>query len=168
MSIRHASLLLAALAIATPALAIDQHRLLPDVGLLSEQALDTVVGQIAGKCCMPGRRWGCDPANFNQTGCVPLTQRPHCVKMAWMTMQCTDSTCTAAGPEDICRLIGKTVKQNRCRPTGFITTAGCPVDQWQCRISPSFYTSPDAPSRDAIVCDFGQSTICEYDYSPCD
>jgi hypothetical protein len=162
-------LLLAAFAAATPGIASDKPLLFSGPDPMEIAQLDRVVGQISGKCCLPGRRWGCDPANFNQTNCVPLSEQyPSCFGTSIRTMKCTDATCVTAGPEDVCKLVGKSIAMNRCRPTGRITTVGCPADHWQCHVISYPYTMPTAPVRDGFVCEFGNSTICAYNWSRCD
>jgi hypothetical protein len=129
----------------------------------------TFVGQLQRRCCRPGRRYGCDPQNFQQTGCVHIDQQiPSCYASQMVRMRCTGATCEAAGIEDVCDVRLRTVGQNRCRPLGTRTTVGCPPDHWQCNIQLYRYTLADAPQVDVMVCELGTSTICGYSYSACD
>jgi hypothetical protein len=133
------------------------------------ELLQSYVGQVTRKCCLPGRRWGCDPQNFQQTGCVHIEKVfPKCQAGQLVTMGCTSAVCQEAGSEDVCDMGIRTVGMNRCRPLGTKTTVGCPPDHWQCNIRLYSYTLEDAPQTDAFVCNLGSSTICQYDYSVCD
>jgi hypothetical protein len=128
------------------------------------------IGQVQRKCCRPGRRWGCDPANFNQSGCVHINQIPfNCHSRPMATMVCSGASCESAGVEDVCDLRLRSVGLNRCLPLGTRTTVGCPPDHWQCHIQLFRYTLPDAPRRDVMVCELSTSTICgSTTYSACD
>ena len=131
--------------------------------------LRSFIGQVARKCCKPGRRWGCDPRNFNQTGCVHIEkQYPNCYAGSWSLMRCTSASCESAGSEDVCNVAIRTVGLNRCRPLGTKTTVGCPPDHWQCNVEMLKYYASDAPTSDVFVCDIATSTICSFNYSACD
>jgi hypothetical protein len=131
--------------------------------------LQSYVGQLTRKCCKPGRRWGCDPQNFQQTGCVHIEQQyPSCQPGNLVTMKCTSASCETAGSEDVCDVRLRRVSHNRCRPLGTKTTVGCPPDHWQCNIQLFPYTLSDAPRSDQYVCELATSTICGYSYSVCD
>jgi hypothetical protein len=133
------------------------------------QRLQSYVGQVARKCCKPGRRWGCAPENFQQTGCVHIEQQyPNCYASRLYTMKCTAASCESAGSEDVCNIVLRTVALNQCRPLGTKTTVGCPPDHWQCAIEKLDYTRDGAPQRDVYVCNLDSSTICQFDYSMCD
>jgi hypothetical protein len=131
--------------------------------------LSAYVGVVEGKCCTPGRRWGCDPQNFNQSGCVPIgAAHQPCTATPRVTMQCTNASCTAAGPEDRCEVNIQRVTQNQCQPTGRMDTQGCPRNQWQCHVNLQSYLLPTAPSKDVLVCDRDVSTICPYTFNVCE
>lgn len=128
-----------------------------------------LVGQVERQCCLPGRRWGCSPENFGQTGCIHIREGiPQCQAETKKTMKCTSAACQAGGPEDVCDLRVRMVGVNQCQPTGRITTVGCEPDHWQCQVEMTHYTSPNAPLRVALVCHLATSTICNFDYSACD
>jgi hypothetical protein len=134
-----------------------------------QEFLHSYVGQVARKCCLPGRRWGCDPQNFQQTGCVHIdTAFPECQAAPMVTVPCTSAVCQDAGSEDVCDMRIRTVGMNRCQPLGTKTTVGCPPDHWQCNIRLYRYTLNDAPKTDVFVCNQSSSTICAYQYSVCD
>lgn len=135
----------------------------------SESDLQIIVGSVQGKCCQPGRRWGCDPENFGQTGCTPiLGPVPRCVSREWMTMKCTSARCVRTNPEHECEVDIRSVSQNRCRPTGRRTTVGCPEEHWRCEVLKKDYTHHNSPTVDVLVCDFEISTPCAAKYSHCD
>jgi hypothetical protein len=129
--------------------------------------LQRPVGAVRKKCCLWGRRWGCAPANFGQTGCVPLYQYPNCWAAPDKTMPCTSAKCQTAGSEDVCDVSIRLVGLNVCKPTGFKTTVGCPANQWQCQVLMLRYDSPTAPKVQALVCDGEGVTICPFNYSKC-
>ncbi len=114
---------------------------------LDWHARQQLVGAIDGKCCKPGRRWGCDPKVFNQSGCtsiaVPLD---NCQARGWLAMQCSAATCATSNPEHTCSVDYRVVGRNVCHPTGDRTTIGCPADQWQCKIDMIDYTHKGAPT----------------------
>ena len=66
----------------------------------SIELLRRSVGQVPRKCCKWGRRWGCDPKNFGQTGCVALGQFPSCWGLPERVMPCTNAVCQDAGAEE--------------------------------------------------------------------
>lgn len=135
---------------------------------ISPQLLVKRVGRVANKCCLPGRRWGCDPANLSQSGCksirFPLVD---CQGTSAVTMKCTGAVCQTASSEDYCEHDFVTVGHNQCRPTGMSTTVGCPADEWQCLVIRTAYWTPGAPQSDVYICDDAQSTICTHNYSDC-
>jgi hypothetical protein len=132
------------------------------------QLLTSFVGQIPRKCCLWGRRWGCDPVNFNQTGCVQINlQLPNCWSAPPKTMKCTSASCQAGGTEDVCNVDYRQVGLNTCRPTGSRTTTGCPANYWQCYVAMRRYDHSTAPKIDALVCEDPGATICPYSYSKC-
>lgn len=128
-----------------------------------------LVGQSYKKCCKPGNRVGCDPKNLGQSGCVNINRvYPSCFAATLRTMPCTSAICVDSGPEDKCTVINRTIRHNRCRALGRLTTVGCPEDHWQCAIEMLAYTEPRAPASVVMVCLQDQSTICTYAYSVCD
>ena len=133
---------------------------------LGPAKLDQVVGQISGHCCRFGQRWGCDPINFRQSGCVPVDVIPLCQKRAKKVMSCTASYCRTTSAEDTCTLITRNVAHNVCRPEGRLTTVGCPVDEYQCKITIFRYTDPTAPISVRSVC-AKSSTLCPFKFSRC-
>ena len=135
---------------------------------MSEQILRSHVGVIEARCCRPGRRWGCDPVNFQQSGCTKILRPMNCRNGNWVTMQCTSADCRRSNAEHKCEVDIKIVRHNRCRPTGHATTVGCPEEQWQCEVEMQPYTNPSNPKSAAIVCDESISTLCGINYSPCD
>lgn len=135
---------------------------------MNEQTLETMVGAIDGKCCKAGRRWGCDPTNFQQSGCTRIGQQMTCRRQTWATMKCTSAECVRSNVEHQCEVDIRTVRHNMCRPTGDTTTVGCPEEHWQCEVEMKPYTNPDNPKSDVIVCDKKVSTLCGINYSPCD
>jgi hypothetical protein len=127
------------------------------------------VGGIRGKHCRPGRRWGCDPQNFGQSGCTPIDNPiVSCRARGWLEMACTPATCERSNPEHLCSVDYETVGRNVCHPTGERTTHGCPEDQWQCKVEMIDHTHENAPTADVLVCRYDVSTICDHDYSDCD
>ena len=57
---------------------------------LSPEQQRLVVGEVLNHCCLPGRRWGCDPKNFQQSGCSPIQgSKMKCVNLEWVTMKCS-------------------------------------------------------------------------------
>lgn len=135
---------------------------------MDEHTLNKRVGAIEGKCCLSGRRWGCDPENFQQSGCTRIGGPMHCERRRWETMKCTSAKCQKSNTEHKCEVDIKTVRHNRCRPTGHATTVGCPEQHWQCEVEMRLYTNPNNPPSDVIVCDEKISTLCGTDYQPCD
>ena len=136
---------------------------------LSPQECQQRVGVLEAKCCQPGRRWGCDPENFGQSGCTPIdAPLTNCYVRGWLTMACRSAACRASQPEHLCSVDFRRVGRNVCHPTGERTTLGCPADQWQCKIEMIDYTHKDAPMVDVLVCRYNISTICDHDYSDCD
>lgn len=133
---------------------------------LEESTLQQVVGQIRGSCCLMGRRWGCDPHNFQQQSCVPLDVYPICKRLPPKVMACTGSRCRKTGNEDQCNLMTRIVSHNICHPEGRLTTVGCPEDEFQCKITIFPYTSATAPTSSRSVC-HRTSTMCPYTYSAC-
>jgi hypothetical protein len=135
----------------------------------SIELLQQCVGQVPRKCCKWGRRWGCDPQNFGQTGCVGLSQYPNCWGLPSRVMACTSATCQDAGTEDVCNMQVRLVGMNVCKATGKWTTVGCGPNQWQCQILMTHrYDSPTAPKIQAFVCDVPGVTLCPINYSKCD
>lgn len=135
---------------------------------LSDDQQRLVVGTVLSHCCLPGRRWGCDPENFQQSGCKPIQgSKMKCVELEWFTMRCSGAICKYTSPEDICIATLKLVPHNRCYPTGKLTTVGCPENQWQCEVLMKDYLKPDAPKDIILVCD-DTSTLCRFSYSRCD
>lgn len=135
---------------------------------LTHDEMEQRVGALQSKCCMPGRRVGCDPINFNQTGCVALGIRLSCQPKGWSTMPCTACACLQGTPEDVCEVNIKSAGRNQCKPTGKATTVGCPADQWQCGVEMLRWDSENAPKVDVLVCDRSVSTICPYAYQVCE
>ncbi len=135
---------------------------------MKEQALNKIVGVVDGKCCLPGRRWGCDPQNFSQSGCTRILRPLNCQGRRWMTMKCTSASCVPSNPEHKCEVDIRTVRHNQCRPTGHSTTVGCPEEQWQCEVNMRGYTNSANPSSDKLVCDDDIATLCGNNYSACD
>lgn len=144
----------------------------PKLEPVDNAVYDQIVGQVDGRCCQPGRRWGCDPANFQQTGCIDIDvgkrNFPRCTPMPLLTMNCTAAQCEMASVENVCDMRIRTVAKNQCQPTGDVTTRGCNVDQWQCEVRLLDYTRDDAPTDLILVCNEATSTICSFDYSACD
>lgn len=135
---------------------------------MDERTLKAKVGLIEGRCCRPGRRWGCDPANFKQSGCTRIGAALNCERRNWATMVCSKAECIHSNPEHACEINIRTVRHNRCRPTGNATTVGCPEEHWQCEVLMRRYTNPGNPASDVIVCDMDVSTPCAANYSQCD
>ncbi len=139
------------------------------IQLIPPENLTRAVGTVQRKCCKPGRRMGCDPANFRQTGCVSISRRQlNCVGRGWLAMPCTTASCVQSNPEHRCSVDIHTVRKNACRPTGESTTVDCPDDQWQCKVDMIEYTHDDNPEVDVLICDHAASTICAHNYSECD
>ncbi len=135
----------------------------------SSEQMQMVVGSVQGKCCQPGRRWGCAPRNFEQSGCVPILGAAiRCTSRDWTVVRCSPANCTKTNPEHSCEVDIRRVAQNRCRPTGNRTTVGCPDEQWQCEILKKDYTERHSPTVDVLVCDLELSTPCGAKYSHCD
>ncbi len=135
---------------------------------LSED-LNQIVGSIQGKCCQPGRRWGCAPSNFSQSGCTPIQGAgTRCISREWTTMRCTSARCITTNPEHECEVDIRRVPQNRCRPTGNRTTVGCPEEEWQCEVLRQDYSDKDSPKIEVLVCDFEVATPCATQYNHCD
>ena len=131
--------------------------------------MELKVGSVQGSCCQPGRRWGCEPRNFEQSGCAPiLGPAIRCTSRDWTVVRCSSATCTKTNPEHTCEVDIRRVAQNRCRPTGNRTTVGCPDEQWQCEILKRDYTESNSPTVDVLVCDLELSTPCGVKYSHCD
>ena len=136
---------------------------------LAWQARQQRVGAVDGKCCKPGRHFGCNPSLFNQSGCTPIAiPLTNCQPNGWLAMQCSSATCVASNPEHTCSVDYRLVGRNVCHPTGERTTLGCPQDQWQCKIDMIEYTQKSAPKVEVLVCRYDVSTICDHNYSDCD
>ncbi len=136
---------------------------------LDSQECQQRVGVLEAKCCLPGRRWGCDPENFGQSACTPIdTPLTNCHFRGWLTMACRSAVCRASQPEHLCSVDLRRVGRNVCHPTGERTTLGCPADQWQCKVEMIDYTHRNSPMVDVLVCRYAISTICDHDYSDCD
>ena len=147
------------------------HQRLIDLPYCSctDEQLEIVVGSIPGKCCQPGRRWGCSPRNFNQSACRPIIGTViQCTGRDWATVRCSSARCVTTNPEHECEVDIRRVAQNRCRPTGNRTTVGCPEEHWQCEVLRKDYTDDDSPTVDVLVCDLEISTPCSATYSHCD
>jgi hypothetical protein len=146
-----------------------QQRQNATLRMLDQEECRHLVGAIEGKCCKPGRRWGCDPRNFGQSGCTPIENTIlNCQPRAWLAMACTSAVCLSSNPEHVCSVDYWTVGRNVCHPTGERTTVGCPADQWQCKVEMLDYTHEQAPKTDVLVCRYDVSTICDYSYNDCD
>ena len=130
--------------------------------------LDASVGAVYRRCCLPGRRKGCAPYNFGQPGCTSIRQNLFCSPGPIHIMECSSATCDMASMEETCEFNVRMAPQNRCKPLGFVTTEGCPTDQWQCKIQLMPYTLPEAPTVQVMVCDPVDSSICEHKYSVCE
>lgn len=135
---------------------------------LNSNQLDQYVGIVYSRCCQPGLRMGCSPTNFRQAGCVSIHQSISCSAAPIKTMDCYSATCKSSSVEEVCEVNIRMAPQNRCKPTGQITTEGCPTDQWQCKIQTYPYTLPDAPAVQVLVCDASVSSICSTGYSVCE
>jgi len=135
---------------------------------LSFGDLERPVGAVYRRCCMPGRRKGCATYNFNQPGCTSIRQSLYCTPAPIQIMECSSATCDMASMEETCEFNVRMVPQNRCKPMGYVTTEGCPIDQWQCKIQLMPYTLPEAPVIQTLVCDPVDSSICEHKYSVCE
>jgi hypothetical protein len=135
---------------------------------LGPEHLERSVGTVYRRCCLPGRRKGCAPYNFGQPGCTSIRQNVFCSLGAIQIMECSSATCDMASMEEKCEFNVRMVPQNRCKPLGYVTTEGCPVDQWQCKIQLMPYTLPEAPVIQTLVCDPVDSSICEHKYSVCE
>jgi hypothetical protein len=136
--------------------------------VMNQKTLNSHVGVVVGKCCQMGRRWGCDPTNFGQSGCTKIGNPVNCERRRWATMKCTSAECHRSNTEHRCEVDIKTVRHNRCRTTGLTSTVGCPEEHWQCQVEMRPHTIPTNPKSDVIVCDEKVSTLCGTDFAPCD
>ncbi len=141
------------------------------------------VGAIDGKCCKPGRRWGCEDGYGNGAfGCMVCPDCPPGPRDA----RCETAVCNDAPPSEFCTYSPYTVGVNTCNIVGH-TMTGCGTmdvpDPFYC--NGSYYpgghyqmvtctstsqTDWDQPGHNTVdvdVCEVG-SGVCSYSYSVCE